>query len=163
MLDFQTENTGNRVVINTAPFKDVVALKNELLKELVKYPLGLKLKDLYGQGKGQIKDILNKELDFTEVFDFLKNVVISSDTSDVLFDKIFNCLRYCTYNTAYKIDTNLFDEIKEARADYYEIIFACIRENLSPFFKSLISELKKVINLPDVSQVLTSEQVESNK
>lgn len=163
MLDFKTENTGNRVVINTAPFRDVVALKNELLKEFIKYPLGLKLKDLYGQSKGQIKDIFNKELDFTEVFDFIKNVLISSDTSDVLNDKIFNCLKYCTYNTAYKIDKNLFDDVKEARADYYEIIFACIKENLRPFMKSLVSELKKVINLPDVNQLLMSEQEENSK
>lgn len=163
MLDFKTKNTENRVVINVAPFKDVVALKNELLKEFIKYPLGLKLKDIYGQSKGQIKDILNKELDFTELFDFIKNVIISCDTSSILYDKIFNCLRYCTYKTAYKIDENLFDELKEARDDYYEIIFTCIKENLRPFFKSLISELKTVINLPDVNQLLMSEQQENNK
>lgn len=165
MLDFTAENSGNRVVINTAPFRDVIALKNALLKEFKNYPLGIKLVNVLSDknAKDTVKDLLSKEIDFTEIFDFIKNVIISSDTSEDLTAQIFNCLKYCTYNTAYKIDYNLFDEIKEARGDYYEIIFACIKENLSPFIKSLVSTLNKFLDLTVFSQILNVEQAPKNK
>lgn len=165
MLDFTAENSGNRVVINTAPFRDVIALKNALLKEFKNYPLGIKLVNVLSDknAKDTVKDLLSKEIDFTEIFDFIKNVIISSDTSEDLTAQIFNCLKYCTYNTAYKIDYNLFDEIKEARGDYYEIIFYCIKENLSPFIKSLVSTLSKFLDLTAFSQILNAEQAPKSK
>lgn len=165
MLDFTAENSGNRVVINTAPFRDVVALKNALLREFKNYPLGIKLVTVLNSKstKDTIKEILDKELDFTSIIDFIKDVLISSETSEDLTAQIFNCLKYCTYNTAYKIDYNLFDEVKEARADYYEIIFACIKENLSPFIKSLVSTLSKYLDLTAFSQVLNVEQAPKSK
>lgn len=164
MLDFKCKNTDNRVVINEAPFKDAIALKNALLSELVKYPLGLKLVNMLQTGnKDVFQNFLNKELDFTECFDFLKNVLISSDVSEDLNNKLFNCLKYCTYNTMYKIDDNLFDEVKDARLDYYEIIFACVRVNLYPFFKSLVSELSKYLNLVEMKSILNATQAKESK
>lgn len=137
MKEFKCTNTGNAVVINTAPIKNVQRLKQVILNEVKKSPIGIKL-------VGGDKSLFEKELDFTGVIDFIKDTLISIDTSEEFLDAIFECLQYCTYKKMYKIDEALFDNetIPEAREDYYEIIFACVEENLRPFIKSLISTWK---------------------
>ena len=44
MLEFNTENQGAKVIINPAPYKNAVALKNVILKEIIKKSIGLKTK-----------------------------------------------------------------------------------------------------------------------
>lgn len=133
MKDFQTQNTGSRVVINSAPYKIVTNLKRVLLQEIKNNVIGLKI-------SGESNNVFEKTIDFTGCFDFLKNVIIGVDTSPEVNNAIFDCLKYCTYNTTEKIDEGLFDKCQEAREDYYEIIISCIEENLRPFIKSLVSE-----------------------
>lgn len=137
MKEFKCENTGNTVVINCASMRDVQRLKQVIFNEVKKSPIGVKL--VNGD-----KSLLEKEIDFTGVIDFIKNTLIGIDTSDEFMEAIYNCLQYCTYKKVYKIDEALFDNeaIPEARQDYYEIIFACIEENLRPFIQSLISTWK---------------------
>lgn len=137
MKEFKCENTGNTVVINCASMRDVQRLKQVIFNEVKKSPIGIKL--VNGD-----KSLLEKEIDFTGVIDFIKNTLIGIDTSDEFMEAIYNCLQYCTYKKVYKIDEALFDNeaIPEARQDYYEIIFACIEENLRPFIQSLISTWK---------------------
>lgn len=136
MRDFNAKNTGNRIVINCAKMSEVTALKRALLHELKKNPLGLKL-------QGTSEDLINKEVDFSSLLDFIKNVLIGLEVSEELENALYACLKYCTYKTAYKIDYDLFDEkCIEAREDYYEIMFACIEENLRPFMESLVSMWK---------------------
>lgn len=137
MKEFNCTETGNAVVINCAPMKDVQKLKKVIFNEIRKSPIGIKLTD------GD-KTFFEKEIDFTGVIDFLKNTLIGIDTSDDFNEAIFQCLQYCTYKKVYKIDEALFDNevVPEARQDYYEIIFACIEENLRPFIRSLISTWK---------------------
>lgn len=132
MRDFKAQNTGNRVVINPAPFKSATNLKKVLLKEIKSNSIGLKI-------SGN-ENILDKNIDFTGVIDFLKDVLIGADISDEVNASIYECLEYCTYKTTEKITEDLFDRIPEAREDYYEIIIACIEENLQPFIKSLVSQ-----------------------
>ena len=149
MKEFKATNTGNKVVINCAKTKEVQRLKQVILNEIKKNPIGIKL---VGQGVSA----LEKELDFTGVLDFIKDTLISIDTSDEFNEAIFNCLQYCTYKTVYKINEELFDneEIPEAREDYYEIIVACVEENLRPFLKSLISTWKTHSNITEYVQKL---------
>lgn len=132
MLDFKTQNTGARVVINPAPYKTVLILKRVLLQEIKNNAIGLKI--------SKDKELLEKTIDFTGCIDFIKNVLIGAEISEEVNIAIFDCLKYCTYNTTEKIDENLFDKVPEAREDYYEIIISCIEENLKPFIKSLVSE-----------------------
>jgi len=137
MKEFKAMSTGNSIVINCAPMKDVQRLKQVIFNELKKSPIGIKL-------VGGDKTLFEKEIDFTGVIDFIKDTLIGIDTSDDFEEAIYNCLQYCTYKKVYKIDRELFDreDIPEARQDYYEIIFACIEENLRPFIQSLISTWK---------------------
>jgi len=133
MKDFKTQNTGARVVINPAPYKTVLNLKRVLLKEIKQNSIGLKI-------TGNEENLLEKSLDFTGCIDFMKNVLIGADISEDVEIAIFDCLKYCTYNTTQKIDQDLFDNNPESREDYYEIIISCIEENLRPFIKSLASQ-----------------------
>lgn len=151
MKEFKTTNTGNKVIINCAPTKDVLRLKEVILKELIKHPLGLKLKEKQGN-----LDLIEKEVDMVGLIDFIKNTVLSIDTSQDFLDAVFECLKYCTYKSTYKIDMDLFDNksVPEAREDYYEIILACIEENLRPFVKSLISTWKTLISTGKINQLL---------
>lgn len=133
--EVKLQNSGKMLIINTASTAEVKYLKNVLLEEFKKYPLGLKL-------LGNTESVFDKQVDFTSVFDFIKNVLISVDISETAENAIFDCLKHCVYDRTHKVTLDLFDEIEEAREDYYEIIFACIEENLRPFIKSLVSMWK---------------------
>ena len=149
MKDFKATNTGNRIIINCASMKEVQKLKNVILKELKNSPLGLKLDN-------NNEDIMQKEIDFTGLLDFVKNTLIGIDTSVEFEEAIFDCLKHCTYKTVYKIDETLFDneQVPEAREDYYEIIWTCIEENLRPFSKSLLSVFKTHLKTANFVQML---------
>lgn len=149
MKEFKCASTGNKVIINCASIKDVQKLKQVILNEVKKSPIGIKL-------VGGDKTLFEKELDFTGVVDFIKDTLIGIDTSEEFNDAIFQCLQYCTYKNIYKIDEALFDneQVPEAREDYYEIIFACVEENLRPFIKSLISTWKTRIKDGNLLQQL---------
>ena len=136
MKEFNAQNTGNRVVINTATLNEVKKLKQVIVKEISKSPLGLKV---IGNG-----DVLEREIDISGVLDFVKNVLLGIECSDEFDNAIFECLKHCTYKTTYQITRDLFEttQCPEAREDYYEIIVECIEENLRPFLKSLVSTFK---------------------
>lgn len=148
MKEFTCTNTGNKVIINTASFKDVQRLKQVILNEFKKSPIGVKL-------IGKDKTLFEKDIDFTGVIDFIKDTIIGIETSEEFNDAIFACLQYCTYKKVYKIDEALFDNeaVPEARDDYYEILVACIEENLRPFIKSLISTWKTLTETDKISQI----------
>ena len=136
MKEFIASNTGKTVRINVAPFGLGIELKNELLKLVKEQTLA-----------GTIKELLDKEVDIAKVLDVIKNALISIETSKTVQDIIEKCLSYCTYDGVHKINTALFDTIcPDAREDYYEILIACIEENMRPFAKSLASAWK--INAP---------------
>ena len=137
MKEFKSAETGNTIIISCAPIKTVQRLKQVIFNEIKKSPIGIKL-------TGGESSIFEKEIDFTGILDFIKDTLIGIDTSDDFIEAVFACLQYCTYKKVYKIDEALFDNeaVPEARQDYYEIIFACVEENLRPFIKSLISTWK---------------------
>ena len=137
MKEFVCTNSGNQVVINCACMKDVQRLKQVIFNEVKKSPIGIKL-------VGGDKTLFEKDIDFTGVIDFIKDTLIGIDTSEEFLDAVFECLKVCTYKKVYKIDMALFDNeaVPEARQDYYEILFACVEENLRPFLQSLISTWK---------------------
>ena len=144
MIDIKTQNGQKRLVVNCATTKEVKELKRVILKELTKYPLGLKL-------LGNDKDTFNKEVDFSGVFEFIKNVIINIDTSEEFDSAIYACLSHCTYDSTNVINEQLFDNNEKAREDYYEIIFACIEANLKPFMISLVSLWKVQSQRMDLS------------
>jgi hypothetical protein len=126
-MDFKTQN-GVSVMIAPADFKDVMGLKSAIAKELsgsnFSYTGGFNL---------------DKDIDFA---DFAK-LALLIDSSPLVYDKIFTCLARCTYD-GQRITESTFEDIK-AREDYYEIVIACLKENLAPFFKGLLSRLSPLL------------------
>lgn len=129
-MEFTAKNTGKVVKIIPATFKEAIKLKQEVLKCL--------------KEAGIIKELkleTMKNIEVTDVFNSLSNLLITMDTSDGFYNAIFDCLKVCIYDNSYSITTQLFDDKPELQEDYYEIISKCCEVNLRPFFKSLISEL----------------------
>lgn len=65
------------------------------------------------------------------------------DSNTEVFEALMKCLAKCSYESE-KITKATF-ESAEARGDYYPIAFACLKENLLPFFKSLLSQSSPAI------------------
>ena len=152
MKEFNATNTGNRVIISCASFEDVKRLKQVILKEIMKSPLGINI-------VGKVNNLFETDINLSGIIEFIKNLLIGLDASDEFEEAIFKCLIRCTYKTTYKIDKDLFDtKCPEAREDYYEIITACIEENLNPFIKSLISVLKTRLSQNAIIQGLFQPQ-----
>lgn len=130
-MEFTTTNGKAEVKIEAASFKDAVNLKKTAMKALKDAGLvdGLNI------NIGENTNILNK----------LSEVLLNLDTSEEFETAVFGCLKYCIYDFMgknIKITPLLFDDIPEAREDYYEIVTKCCEENLRPFFNSLVTELK---------------------
>ena len=145
--EIKLKNSGKTLIINTASVQEAKMLKNVLFSEIKKFPLGVKL-------LGNTESIFDKQVDFTAVLDFIKDVLISIDTSEEAESVIFDCLKHCVYDKVHKVTPDLFDVVEEAREDYYEIIFSCVEENLKPFIKGLISELSTRLQKLDRNQML---------
>lgn len=130
-MEFTTANGQVEIKIEAASFKDAVNLKKAAMKAL--------------KDAGIVDGIninLNKE---TDILNKLAEVLLNLDTSEEFERNIFECLKSCIYDFMgrnIKITPQLFDDIPEAREDYYEIVTKCCEVNLYPFFKSLITELK---------------------
>lgn len=127
MAEF-TAQSGAKVKIYAADFKDAIALKSAIAKELSKADFDLNLKSLQ---------------DEIDLGNFAK-IALAVDSSPVVYKHLFDCLVRCTYN-GQKITEETFEEVS-AREDYYEVVIACLKENLSPFFKGLISKLSPFLD-----------------
>lgn len=130
-MEFTTTNGQKEVKIIAASFKDAANLKKATIKALKNAEIidGLEI------NISNNSNILNK----------LSEALMSIDTSEEFESAVFECLKSCIYDTQglkLKITPQLFDDIPDAREDYYEIVAKCCEENLRPFFKSLVSELK---------------------
>lgn len=115
-------SSGATIVINAAPWQDAKQLKKAVEKELSTI-----------QGLSDIK------LSFESV-DALATV-LKLDSSDDIDAALWPCLARCTRNKE-KITEKTFDDV-EARKDYYEIVTACMKENLAPLFEGLFSRLSE--------------------
>lgn len=113
-----TVKSGAKVVINAAPWKEAKALKKAIEREVA----------MAGGKVSMDKDVSD-----------LVATLLTVDGSDAVETALAPCLARCLYNDT-KITDSTFDDPK-ARADYYEIIVACVRENLGPLVESLFSLL----------------------
>ena len=126
-MEFTTQNGNVKVEIKPASFKEAVNLKKAVAK-------GLTGKNILKSDASNLMDI---KLDST------LQLLVDIDTSDEFETAVMECLKCCIYDKggkSLKINAQLFDDIPEAREDYYEIITKCCEENLRPFLKSLVSE-----------------------
>lgn len=99
-------------------------------------------KDLYQaflkEGK-QIKLEAKTELDHN----FFKDALCSALSSKEVEEKVWACMRKCTYNKL-KIDDDTF-EPEEAREDYFFVMFEVAKANVLPFTKGLSAKFGTLI------------------
>lgn len=127
MTEF-TATSGAKVKINPADFRSAMALKSSIAKEISN-------SDFEVSGFNLEKDI--------NIADFAK-LALSVDSSPAVYKALFDCLARCTYD-GQKITEATFEDIN-ARKDYYEIVIACLKENLLPFFNGLVSKLNTIMD-----------------
>lgn len=141
-MNFITQNGQKEVIINAASFKDASNLRKAVMKSIIESDFA----------KSLDKNAL-ETLNLTSILDVGLKLIFNADTSENFEKAIFECLKVCLYENK-KITLQLFDDITEAREDYYEIVSKCCEENLRPFFKSLVTEFQARLKLLGQNQLL---------
>nr|DAT18305.1 MAG TPA: tail assembly chaperone protein [Caudoviricetes sp.] len=141
-MNFITQNGQKEVIINAASFKDASNLRKAVMKSIIESDFA----------KNLDKNAL-ETLNLTSILDVGLKLIFNADTSENFEKAIFECLKVCLYENK-KITLQLFDDITEAREDYYEIVSKCCEENLRPFFKSLVTEFQARLKLLGQNQLL---------
>ena len=126
-MEFETKNSVN-VKINMADFTSSMKLKKAIVEAVKESGLDISSVDITNLKSGAINSIIQ--------------AILTADSSDKVEDAIFKCLARCTYNGE-KITKDIFEPL-EARENYYEIIIACLKVNLSPFFVPLFSKFNEL-------------------
>ncbi len=115
-MEFTTEGNNAKVILNAAPFMDAVKLKSVVQRALM------------GQG-----------LNFSDLKEEkILDIVLALDSSEEVYDALFKCLVKSSYN-GIKITPETFEN-EGARGDFYEVAFYCLKVNLYPFFKNLLTK-----------------------
>lgn len=122
-MEFKTKR-GVKVVINESDFRSAMQLKNAMQKAC------------------QNENISIGALLSVEKLDEVLPTLSTLDSDERLQFVVMECLKTSVYDNK-KIDDILFSEVG-AREDYYEIFAACLKVNLCPFFKSLVSEFLRL-------------------
>lgn len=117
-MEYKSEATGASIVINPCSLIEAFKLKSKIEKALEKNGMSL-------------SQIL--EQDLTAVF-------LALDSDEGVFDCMFECLKQSQYNGV-GIKPDVFDDVK-AREDLYDIFFNCLKVNIHPFFKKILSKLE---------------------
>lgn len=118
--------TGKKIIIAQTSFANAIGLKNAIQKVLIEQKI----------------DISKIEINnFSNIASFLQaGCAIDSDPEVNRF--LFLCLEKSLFDGE-RITPAMFERI-EARECYYEILYACLKETLSPFFAPLFSKLKSL-------------------
>ena len=117
-MEYKSETTGARIVINPCSLTEAFKLKSLIEKSLV-------------FGGRSIEELLDEDL---------MTLLLTVDSSEEVMLCLFDCLKKSTYNDI-AIKPELFDDVK-CREDLYEIFYNCIKVNIYPFFKKVLSKLK---------------------
>lgn len=139
-MEFITQNGQKNVLISPASFKDASNLRKAVMKSIVESNFAS------GLDKGAFENV-----ELSTLLDTGLKLILNTDISNLFEQSVFECLKICTYDGK-KITQQIFDDLPEAREDYYEIISKCCEENLRPFFKSLVTEFQTRTNQLGTSQ-----------
>ena len=136
-MEFTTKS-GKKVTLNPASLDKAFKLKSLAEKALLKQ--NIRIMDILEQGEILYEDLFNLAL------------AIDSDID--VFDACFECMDKSIYNDL-KITKAVFED-EEARGDLYEVLFYCLKVNVYPFFRHLLSSLGINKNQAGTGEVLKS-------
>lgn len=127
-MEFTTKENGAKVVLAPCSFEDAFRLKSKIEKALLEN--GIKIEQAFDEDLGQL--------------------VLVLDSSEEVFNCLFDCLRKSTYNDV-RITKEIFED-PDARADFYEIFFNCLKVNIYPFIKALLSRYNIQLKVPTIGE-----------
>lgn len=136
-MEFTTKS-GKKVVLNPASLDKAFKLKALVEKALLKQDI--KIMDIFGKG----------EIFYEDLF----NMAMAIDSDIEVFDACFECMDKSIYNDL-KITKTVFED-ESARGDLYEVLFYCLKVNVYPFFRHLLSSLGINKNQAGTGEVLKS-------
>lgn len=137
-MEFTTKGNKVKVVINPAGLDKAFKLKALVEKAILKQ--GIKLFDVLGQ----------EDISYEQLFE----LAMAVDSDVEVFDACFECLEKSIYNGV-RIAKEVFED-ENARGDIYEVLFYCLKVNVYPFFKPLLSSLGTNLNPAEIGESLKS-------
>lgn len=120
-MDFITSGNKAKVTLVPASLDKAFKLKSAVERALLKYNV-------------KLFDALN-DLTYEDLFNL--GMIVDSDPD--VYEACFDCMDKSIYNGV-KITKAVFED-ESARGDLYEVLFYCLKVNVFPFFKSLLSSL----------------------
>lgn len=120
-MDFVTSGNKAKVTLIPTSLDKAFKLKSAVERALLKYNV-------------KLFDALN-ELTYEDLFNL--GMIVDSDPD--VYEACFDCMDKSIYNGV-KITKAVFED-ESARGDLYEVLFYCLKVNVFPFFKSLLSSL----------------------
>ena len=125
-MEYKSEATGARIVINPCSLIEAFKLKATIQKALLEK--GFNIEKIFEQD--------------------IYSMLFALDSSEEVFECLFECLKRSQYNDV-AIKPEVFDDLK-AREDLYDIFFNCMKVNLHPFFKKILSKLEIQLGMEDL-------------
>jgi hypothetical protein len=127
------------IEIRVASFAEAMELKNAIAAVIAKGGV-----DISGlpTDENSIKKLMSSEVAdvAASFFEPLIKALSAVDSDPRVYKAAFKCLRRCSYDGE-MITENTFED-EDARGDYYMVMIDCLKVNLVPFFKGLLSGLK---------------------
>lgn len=127
-MEFTSENTGAKIVINPCSFQEAFRLKSAIQKALLRNNVSLEAA---------------LEQDIT-------SLILAIDSDEEILERMFDCLKKSTYD-GIKITKDTFED-ESARGDLYDIFFQCLKVNIYPFFKPLLSRFGIELKAPKMGE-----------
>jgi hypothetical protein len=136
-MEFTTKSN-IKVILNPASLDKAFKLKSLVEKALLKQ--GIKIFDVLAQGDITYEDLFN--------------LAMAIDSDIDVFEACFECMDKSIYNNV-KITKEVFED-ESARGDLYEVLFYCLKVNVYPFFRHLLSSFGTNKSPEGVGEVLKS-------
>lgn len=136
-MEFTTKSN-IKVILNPASLDKAFKLKSLVEKALLKQ--GIKIFDVLAQGDITYEDLFN--------------LAMAIDSDIDVFEACFECMDKSIYNNV-KITKEVFED-ESARGDLYEVLFYCLKVNVYPFFRHLLSSFGINKSPEGVGEVLKS-------
>ena len=136
-MEFTTKG-GVKVTLNPTSLDKAYKLKSLVEKAILKQ--GIQLSDILAEGDMNYED--------------LAQIILAIDSDIDVFNACFECMDKGIYKDL-KITKDVFED-ETARADLYEVLFYCLKVNVYPFFRNLLSSLKTDSNLEGIGESLKS-------
>lgn len=136
-MEFTTKSNV-KVTLNPASLDKAFKLKSLVEKALLKQ--GIKIFDILEKGDISYEDLFN--------------LAMAVDSDVEVFNACFECMDKSIYKDV-KITKDVFED-ESARGDLYEVLFYCLKVNVYPFFKHLLSSLGTNNPQAGIGEVLKS-------